>query len=67
MEKDYVMSVAETAKQQLFGMTRTSVLMSWGISGLYAKEFKDMPALKIKVKRRLFKGIVVIALKGREY
>ena len=41
MEKDYVMSVAETAKQQLFGMTRTSVLMSWGISGLYATELKE--------------------------
>lgn len=67
MEKDYVMSVAETAKQQLFGMTRTSVLMSWGISGLYATEFKDMPALKLKVNGRLFKGFVVIALNGSDY
>lgn len=67
MEKEYVMYVAETARKQLLGMTPAPVIMSWGISGLYATEFKDMPALGIKVNGRLFKGLVIIALNGSDY
>ena len=67
MEKEYVMNVAKTAREQLFGMTPTMVTMSWGVSGMYATVFKDMPALMLKVNGRLFKGIVVIALNGNDY
>lgn len=67
MEKEYVMNVAKTAREQLFGMTPTMVIMSWGVSGMYATVFKDMPALMLKVNGRLFKGIVVIALNGSDY
>lgn len=67
MEKEYVMNVAKTAKEQLFGMTPTMVIMSWGVSGMYATVFKDMPALMLKVNGRLFNGFVVIALNGSDY
>lgn len=67
MEKEYVMNVAKTAREQLFGMTPTMVIMSWGVSGMYATVFKDMPALMLKVNGRLFKGFVVIALNGSDY
>lgn len=67
MEKEYVMYVAETARKQLLGMTPAPVIMSWGVEGLYATVFKDMPALGIKVNGRLFKGLVIIALNGSDY
>ena len=67
MEKEYVMNAAETARKQLFGMTPAPVIMSWGIGGLYATVFKDMPALMLRVNGRLFKGFVVIALNGSDY
>lgn len=67
MEKEYVMNVAETARKQLFGMTPAPIIMSWGVGGLYATVFKDMPALMIRVNGRLFNGYVVIALNGSDY
>lgn len=62
-----MMYVAETARKQLLGMTPAPVIMSWGVEGLYATVFKDMPALGIKVNGRLFKGLVIIALNGSDY
>ena len=33
MEKEYVMQVAQTIKEQLVALTPMTVLMSWGIKG----------------------------------
>lgn len=49
MEKEYVMQIAQTIKEQLIGLTPMPVLMSWGISEFAATIFKDLPALRIKV------------------
>lgn len=63
MTQDYIMSVAHTIRKQLFGLTEFNVICSWGIEyPLLATQYKDMPALKIKVDARLFKGSVIIAL-----
>lgn len=67
MKEKYVMDVAETVRKQLFSMTSAPVIMSWGVRGLYATIFKDMPALMLQVNGRLFKGFVIIALNGRDY
>ena len=37
MEKEYVMQVAQTIKEQLVALTPMTVLMSWGI-----KEFAEI-------------------------
>ncbi len=63
MTQDYIMSVAHTIKQQLYGLTEFNVICSWGIEyPLLAGQYKDMPTLEIKVDARLFKGRVIIAL-----
>ena len=49
MEKEYVMQIAQTIKEQLIGLTPMPVLMSWGISEFAATIFKELPALRIKV------------------
>ena len=41
MEKEYVMQIAQTIKEQLIGLTPMPVLMSWGISEFAATIFKD--------------------------
>ena len=40
MEKEYVMQIAQTIKEQLIGLTPMPVLMSWGISEFAATIFK---------------------------
>ena len=58
MDKEYVMRVAATIREQLVTMTDTPVLMSWGI---------DLPGLKFHVNGRLFQGEVLICLNGSDY
>lgn len=67
MEKEYVMQVAETIREQLVTLTPVSVLMSWGIENFLASVFKDMPALRLHVNGRLFQGHVLICLNGSDY
>lgn len=67
MDKEYIMQVAETAKNQLLATTSMNVVLSWGVERFTATVFKEMPALKFKVNRRLFKGFVVVALNGSDY
>ena len=55
MDKEYVMRVAATIREQLVTMTDTPVLMSWGIG------------LKFHVNGRLFQGEVLICLNGSDY
>ena len=57
MEKEYVMQIAQTIKEQLIGLTPMPVLMSWGISEFAATIFKELPALRIKVKRTVTRRI----------
>lgn len=67
MDKEYVLQVAETAKNQLLATTPMNVVLSWGIEKFIATIFKEMPALKFSVNGRLFKGFVVVALNGSDY
>ena len=62
MEKEYVMQVAKTIREQLVVLTPMPVFMSWGIDEFAATIYKDLPALRIKVNGRLHKGYVIIAL-----
>lgn len=67
MDKEYVLQVAETAKNQLLATTPMNVVLSWGVEKFIATVFKEMPALKFGVNGRLFKGFVVVALNGSDY
>ena len=66
MDKEYVMHIAQTIKEQLVSLTPMPILMSWGIGDFVATVFRDLPALRIKVNGRLHAGNVVIALNGAE-
>lgn len=67
MDKEYVLQVAEIAKNQLLATTQMNVVLSWGVEKFIATMFKEMPALKFRVNGRLFKGFVVVALNGSDY
>lgn len=67
MDKEYVMHIAQTIKEQLVSLTPMPILMSWGIGDFVATVFRDLPALRIKVNGRLHAGYVVIALNGSDY
>lgn len=67
MDKEYIMQVAETAKNQLLAITPMSVVLSWGVKRFIATVFKEKPALTFKVNGRLFKGFVIVVLNGSDY
>lgn len=68
MDKQYVMHVAETIRQQLLATTPVDVICSWGaLHGFIATAYKDMATLKFFVKGRLFKGYVLIAYNEMDY
>ena len=67
MDKDYVMRIAGTIREQLVSMTDTAILMSWGIQEFMATIYKDLPGLKFRVNGRLFQGYVLICLNGSDY
>lgn len=67
MNKEYVMQVAKTVKEQLVSLTPMPILMSWGIKEFVATLYGDMPALRLKVNGRLHAGNVIIALNGSDY
>ena len=67
MNKEYVMQVAKTIKEQLVSLTPMPILMSWGIKEFVATLYDDMPALRLKVNGRLHAGNVIIALNGSDY
>ena len=46
MEKEYVLQIAQTIKEQLVGMTPAPVIMSWGITEFAATIYRDLPALR---------------------
>lgn len=53
MDKEYVMRVAATIREQLVTMTDTPVLMSWGIGEFMATVFNDLPGLKFHVNGKI--------------
>lgn len=67
MDKEYVMHVAQTIKEQLLSFTPMPVFLSWGVSEFVATVFRELPALRLKVNGRLHAGYVVIALNGSDY
>lgn len=68
IDRQRILDIAETIRQQLVGLTPMNVLNSWGVTGLAATVIDNMPALKFKVNGRLHKGHVIIALnEGVDY
>lgn len=67
MEKEYVMRIAQTIREQLLSLNPAPVIMSWGIDEFAATTYKGMPALRIKVNGRLHTGYVIVALNGSDY
>lgn len=68
IDRQHILEIAETIRQQLVGLTPMNVLNSWGVTGLAATVIDNMPALKFKVNGRLHKGHVIIALnEGVDY
>lgn len=67
MDKDFVLQMANTIKDQLVGMTPLSVICLWGIEKFVATEYKGMAALKFHVNGRLFHGNVIIAYNDLDY
>jgi len=67
MDKEYVLQVAETAKNQLLSTTPMNIILSWGVEKFIVTVFKEMPALKFRVNGRLFKGFVIVTLNGSDY
>lgn len=62
MELDpYSVAISKTIYQQLKATTNLNVIFSWGLSGVIATKYKEMPALILKVSARLFSGDVIIA------
>ena len=56
MDKDFVIEMANTIKDQLVSMTPLNVIRSWGIENFVATEYMGMAALKFHVNGRLFRG-----------
>lgn len=68
MDKDYVMQIADTIRQQLLATTPMNVLCSWGaLHGFFATEYKNMATLMFKVNGRLFQGYVLISYNEMDY
>lgn len=67
MDKDYILQVAQTAKDQLLATTPMNIVMSWRVTKFIATTFKKMPALMFHVQARLHKGYVVIAYNSMDY
>ena len=64
MDKEYVMHIAQTIKEQLLSFTPLPVFMSWGVSENDATVFQELPAQRLKENRRLRARYVVIAHNG---
>lgn len=67
MEKEYVMQIAQTIREQLLSLNPAPVIMSWGIEEFAATTYRGLPALRIKVNGRLHTGYVIVALNGSDY
>ena len=66
MEKQQILSVAQTILSQLFTSITPDIIHSWGFRKPSATVFHEMPALAFRVDARLFKGVVLVALNGAD-
>lgn len=66
MEKDYVLQVADTIKDQLVAVTPIGVIRSWHVEKFMAVEYKGMAALRFHVSGEAFCGNVIVAHKGQD-
>lgn len=64
MEKDYVLQMAGTIKDQLVAVTPIGVIRSWHVEKFVAVEYKGMAALRFHVSGKAFFGNVIVAHKG---
>ena len=62
MDKEYVMSVANTILKQLFWSIDKWTYLSWGVSKRVAMVCNDMPTLALRVSGLVHKGWVYISL-----
>lgn len=56
MDKEYVMHIAQTIKEQLLSFTPIPVFMSWGVANLslrYSKNYRTAAESKRTVTRRI--------------
>lgn len=68
MDKEFVMQIADTIRQQLLATTSMNVICSWGaLHGFFATEYKNMATLVFKVNGRIFKGEVLISYNEMDY
>jgi hypothetical protein len=67
MEKEYILEVANTIRQQIRANVGQNVMFSWGISAYRATIYDGKPALAMRVNGRLFKGDVVVAYNVLDY
>lgn len=68
MDKEYVLQIADTTRQQLLALTPRSIIWSWGaLHGFTATVYKNMATLMFKVNGRLFQGSVLIAYNEMDY
>lgn len=62
MEKDYILSVANTIRTQILNVAGVIVFWSWGVSKQFATVLQDMPGLMMQVQGAILKGKVFIML-----
>lgn len=67
MEKDYVLQVAGTIKDQLVAVTPIGVIRSWHVEKFAAVEYKGIAALRFHVSGKAFFGNVIVAHTGQDY
>jgi hypothetical protein len=68
MEREYVLEIANTIKDQIKCTVGVMVMFSWGIERMRATIKDDMAALRFHVNGMLFKGDVTVAYnEGGDY
>lgn len=67
MERDYVMQMANTIREQLIAMTPVSTILSWGVEKFMAVVFNGMASLRFHVNGRLFRGNIIVAYNTMDY
>lgn len=66
MEKEYVLQVVGTIRDQLVAMTPIGIIRSWHVENFVAVEYKGMAALRFHVNGKAFCGNVIVAQSGQD-
>lgn len=68
MDKQFILTIANTIREQLLGITPANIFCCWGVSSMFATEHNKMAALGLNVNGRLHTGKVLIAYnEGTDY